>query len=353
MPRMSLWSVILGALIIPGACTRQDEPPPAFNEKMTDRSGRGLPPVVLSRHQVDGLPPVGPTRYLKKIEGPAGGGAEAETAGASGEPGGGGAPAIVLNDSDPNALMEQFVELAAAGNLEAISMMLVPEQQPVLKGLAAATRAIEAGLNRMQAALRDKDAALAEQFKAGADGMFTLAPPAPGEEPISVPADAGAFQNGNIENLTVNAVGDDNAEAVFREAGSSEQKRLDLARVDGKWRIKGLPTLPTGDAAAAQIATARAAGAALEEVAAKVENNEIQPANVIQEIFTAHKRLKESPEVTTATEGETPPNEAEPPTGQTAAPAPSPTPAPRSGRTRSGRDPNTEAPTLEEGLGRS
>jgi len=345
-----------------GACSKDSEPPPRFNDVLSNGS-QELPPVSLARPDDDSLPPVPPSRYLKKIGGPAGNPAEAGAERGAAQPAEA-ARAIVLNDSDAEALVKQFVELSNAGNFEATAAMFVPEQQAAMRKLAVPMAALAKNLTRLQNALKETAPDVTKELQPDEKGIIVLKTEDGTEAPLRVPTTG-------LEAAGVTPDGEDKATAVVRAGAQGPEQKFELQRIDGKWRIRE-PNIPTAAEEVAAAATMEdAAAKAFAEVADKLEKNEIQPADVMKEVAAAMKRAMEAartaPPAAEPTEktNETPEpaapvnpaeparptNPAEPvPSGDSAS-APR-TPGRRPGETRSGRDPNNEAPTLEESLGR-
>ncbi len=363
MRSLTVWFVPLLTLTAIGACSKDSEPPPRFNDVLSNGS-QELPPVSLARPDDDSLPPVPPSRYLKKIGGPAGNPAEAGAERAGGQPAEA-ARAIVLNDSDAEALMKQFVELSNAGNFEATAAMFVPDQQAAMRRLAAPMATLAKNLTRLRNAIKETAPDVMKELQPDEKGTIVLRTEDGTEAPLQVPATG-------LEAGAVTPDGEDKATAVVRAGAKGPEQTIELQRIDGKWRIRE-PNIPTSPEQVATTATmVDAAARAFGEVADKVEKNEIQPADVMKELAAALKRNMEAartappaaepannrtnetpepPAPVNPAEPARPANPAEPVPSGDNAPAPG-RPGRRPGETRSGRNPNTEAPTLEESLGR-
>jgi hypothetical protein len=345
--------VALPALVVVGACSKEGEPPPPNNVVLSHGSME-LPPVPLARPDDESLPPVSSARYLKKIAGPAGNPAEVGTEKAGAKPADA-AKAIALNDAEAESLMKQFVELSNAGKFEATTAMFVQDQQATVRKLAVPMTALAKNLARLRNALKDTAADVAKQLQPDEKGTIILKSEDGTDVPIQVPPTG-------VEAPTVTPQGDDKATATVRAGAQGPEQKLELERVDGKWRIRepNMPSSPEQVAAAAVLLDA--AAKTFGEVADKVEKNEIQPADTMKELVAALKRAMEAAR-TAKPEAENTTNQESPPAGSTsadnAATADKPsaaTPARRSPRRRpgesaSGRDVNNEAPTLEESLG--
>lgn len=343
----------LPLLILPvlAACSKEDEPPPPFNTVLSNGS-EALPPVVLARPDAEGLPPVSSVRYLKKIGGPAGNPAEVSIDKAAATPADG-ARAITLNDAEAEPLMKQFVELVNAGNYDATVAMVVPDQQPVVRKVAAAATALTKNLARLRAVLKDAAADVVKQLQPDEKGAILLKMEDGTEFPIVVTPSG-------LEVVGVTPEGADKATATIRAAGSAVEKKFEMEKIEGKWRIRE-PNIPsTPEAVAAEVAMSEAAAKAFGEVADKVEKNEILPTDVMNEIVAALKRAVEAaknarPEAADASgqgSNADPSGNAansEQPKGDASAQK---TSKRKPGETLSGRDVNNDAPTLEESLGR-
>ncbi len=362
MTKRLAWAGVMMLGMVAGACNRQDEPPVPFNAVLT-HGGVDLPPVPLARPEMEGLPPVSSARLMKKISGATGAaveaGAEAGAARTAEPP-----AAVTLNDADPQALMEQYVELSKAGNLEAVATMYVDDQQPFFRKVAASSKAVEAAARRLHAALESGDAELAKQFAPNEAGVLVLKKPDGTDwPPIALHA---AWELAGVETPA-----DDQAAATLKH-GETE-KKLELRKVADKWRIRDPEVPAAAEEAARALASGDAFAKALSEVADKVEKNELQAADVLKEIPEAVQRAAQAPPPAEPAEaGQSPPaeggekpaedagggekpaeglgNDARPSGDAGNAASDAANTGPR--RTRSNRDANNEAPTLEESLGR-
>lgn len=325
--------VFLGSAVWLGACSKDSEPPEKFNEVLS--SGQAaLPPVPMQRASVEGLPPTSPARYLKKIDGAVSGKLEdlppADAAGqkAEGEAGKPAAPAVALNDGDPKALMEQFLQFAAEGNLDGIAAAVVPDQQGPMHELAAALKTMTAGRKKLQELIAKADAELAKKLDPDEKGAISLDSGEAGATPVPFQVDA-PVKLGTLGDVAVDG---EKAVATLTGGPDNAEIKIDLAATDGKWRVT-FPAVPPAAAIEQMAAHAKAFAA----VAAKVEAGEVPPADALKELFKALQGGGEKAE---------PANQGE------AAPEPGPKPEANAGKTRSGRDPNTEQPTAEELLTR-
>ncbi len=330
-----------------GGCSRQDEPPPKYNTVL-EHGSEALAPVPLMRPDVEGLPPVSSARYLRKIGGASGASAAVAPEGGGTAPPEGG-QAIVLNDADAEALIRQFAEMARIGNIEVVTQMFVPDQQPLVRRTAASAKAIEEAVKRLHDALASADPDLARQFQPNEAGLLVLKSP----DGADLPA---VSLRPVFEVVGIEAQGEDQATATLK-LGDAE-KKFQMTRVDGKWRISHPDIAGNPQMAGRMAGIAAALGRELAALAEKVEKNEVQPADVTREVLAAAKRAASAPPsdegqgADAAAEAKPADGEPQPADAAGGAGARTAGPQERPRRTRSGRDVDNEAPTLEESLGR-
>lgn len=269
----------ISVLVVLGACARKDEPPPAYNEVLA-HGADPLAPVPLVRPDVDGLPPVPSARYMKRISGASGAAAETEKPAETET-----AAPVALNDADPQELMQQFVELTRAGNLDAVAGMFVPDQQPIMKRIATAGKSIEAAVAKLRTALEGSNPELAQQFQPNEAGDIVLKGPDGAElPPITVRP---VMELGAVETQ-----GDDRATATVKEG--AKEKKFELQKVEDSWRIRD-PEVQSEDAVKFMLATVGNFARAMTEIADRVEKGELQAGDAMKELPAAIRRAAQTP----------------------------------------------------------
>lgn len=338
-------------LLTLGACSKENEPPPPYNTVLSQGS-QELPPVPLVRPDGEGLPPASSARYLKKIGGPAGNPSEVSLDKAGAKPAEA-AKAIALNDAEAEPLFKQFVELGNTGNFEATIPMFVPDQQPILQKLAPPTTAVVKNLARLRTALKDAPPEILKQLQPDAKGAILIRTDDGAEIPVMVPQ-LGAEVAG------VTPQGSNKASATLRQGAQGPEEKYELEQVDGKWRIRQPNLPPSPEQVAPVVAMLNAVGKAFGEVADKVEQNTVQPPDVMKELGAALKRAIEEAKNAKPETADAAGQEPQPTSPDNAAQAPKPdnNPAPKKTSKRrpdesaSGRNVNSDLPTVEETLGR-
>lgn len=340
MERLYVCGICLMGTIWLGACAKQSDTPPPVNDVYTLNDSTKLPPVPLQRHNAEGMPPVTPVLYQKKIDGPVTGKIEdlppltpnaiarAKSGGAS--------SSVTLNDGDPKALLEQVVTFITEGNLDGVAAAAIAEQHESLAEIYEAIKAIEPNLKKLHELVAKEDAELAKKFEPDAKGIITLQ--ADGGLPIHVPVTA-MISWGEIGEVTVDSGDKNKATATVKGGADNQEIKVDLVAVDGKWRVH-YPNMPANEDLEAIAAQMPAVSDALAAVTARVESGEVKSADVMKEWITAiANAVKEGGN----TSGES---------GAEKTEANASDAEPQKKTTRSGRDPNSDAPTLEESLGR-
>jgi hypothetical protein len=279
-------SILCATLLVPLAwgCDRQTEPPPLY----VGQGGDGLLPVSIPDMSADrGLLAAATGGDTQRAARDAGGAAAA--------------PAIQVDDSTPEGIVDGYIHVIAAGSFQQLPELLVPEQQEKARQVLGILGPLMDASQELKRAVDERFPGHAIQLGQGMDELAGFA------EAVHV--------------IDIQVITDDQAEATLGIEATGEQEHLKLERIDGRWRVRDPRIDQTPDEGLDQMAAMMSGMAdGMRQVAARVQSGEIADeealgAAMMEMLAGVMGRLM-------GMEGQMQPFPAEPPAGTEAAPPP-------------------------------